>query len=624
MGRLDATCVRVSSLAATDCLRVAITLVLIGLLSANTLAVTTNWTNNSGGSFIVSGNWDNGVPDANDTAVFRRGNVPQYDVSFFSPNPFPIGSAIHPTVNRLIVGTNPVNFLFPFLASSLTVEAVSRGSLLTGGDMIIGQTASDVAVLNMNLANLMVDEATLGSAAGSSGTLNLNGSRTFNVTGATGEFYDLKVGDGGTGIINVSGGADVTVSDGVWLGAHGTVTVSGTGSTWNCGIFDPGDGGTFNVNSGGTLSTGSVFLYGTVNVTGANSSWTSGEIRSYGGTLNISNGGHVSASTAFTFNGDGGGGSVNVSTGGTLSTGPQQLVSITQLHRGVHVSVTGADSVWTNFGELDVSIGASISISDSGRFQNHFDDTHVSLGGQVTVQGAGSRWANDDGRTLFVDSGGTLTVTNGGTVYGIVLINGGTVTGNGDISSVSNGGIVAPGDSLGALHVGGYSQSASGNLQIELGGTTPNSEYDQLLVTSMATLHGTLEVALVNGFVPNVGQTFTILTTSNVFGTFDTGIFPPLSNRGFDVIYNATSVVLKVILPGDFDFNGVVDAADYILWRKTGGTAAGYNAWRTHFGQSAGSGSGAIANAAVPEPTTLVLILVGTLALLSLRRDTVS
>ena len=45
-------------------------------------------------------------------------------------------------------------------------------------------------------------------------------------------------------------------------------------------------------------------------------------------------------------------------------------------------------------------------------------------------------------------------------------------------------------------------------------------------------------------------------------------------------------------LPGDFNHDGTVDAADYIVWRKTDGTPAGYNTWRANFGQPAGSGSG--------------------------------
>jgi PEP-CTERM motif len=65
---------------------------------------------------------------------------------------------------------------------------------------------------------------------------------------------------------------------------------------------------------------------------------------------------------------------------------------------------------------------------------------------------------------------------------------------------------------------------------------------------------------------------------------------------------------------GDYNQDGVVDAADYVVWRKDGGTQAGYEAWRAHFGTSLGSGSGPALpsadplSAAVPEPATLILM----------------
>jgi hypothetical protein len=39
-------------------------------------------------------------------------------------------------------------------------------------------------------------------------------------------------------------------------------------------------------------------------------------------------------------------------------------------------------------------------------------------------------------------------------------------------------------------------------------------------------------------------------------------------------------------LPGDFDGDGDVDAADYVVWRKTDGTQTGFDAWRTNFGRT--------------------------------------
>ena len=59
----------------------------------------------------------------------------------------------------------------------------------------------------------------------------------------------------------------------------------------------------------------------------------------------------------------------------------------------------------------------------------------------------------------------------------------------------------------------------------------------------------------------------------------------------------------------DFNFDGHVDSADYVVWRNMGGSLAEYEAWRANFGESGGSGSSARANAAVPEPTTLMLLM---------------
>jgi hypothetical protein len=108
----------------------------------------------------------------------------------------------------------------------------------------------------------------------------------------------------------------------------------------------------------------------------------------------------------------------------------------------------------------------------------------------------------------------------------------------------------------------------------------------------------------------------------------------------WEVVYSATNVSLKVVsgLPGDFNANGVVDAADYVAWRNNvgsttalpndsiGGTigTSQYNEWRSHFGQTAGSGEGMSANAAVPEPTTFALLIMGIMSMSAARRAIVS
>ena len=93
--------------------------------------------------------------------------------------------------------------------------------------------------------------------------------------------------------------------------------------------------------------------------------------------------------------------------------------------------------------------------------------------------------------------------------------------------------------------------------------------------------------------------------TSNLgSGTFDFDTFQPV--MGPDT------------LPGDFNRNGVVDAADYVLWRNGGPLQndatpgvqpADYDVWKANFGKPPGSGTGASANVAVPEPATLALLM---------------
>jgi len=94
-----------------------------------------------------------------------------------------------------------------------------------------------------------------------------------------------------------------------------------------------------------------------------------------------------------------------------------------------------------------------------------------------------------------------------------------------------------------------------------------------------------------------------------------------------------SAFTVKVGVPGDYNDNGVVDAADYVLWRNNGplhfevdtpGTvnAADYTAWRARFGKTtAGAGSGAaFENSAVPEATACTLAMLGLLPISLVRR----
>jgi hypothetical protein len=100
--------------------------------------------------------------------------------------------------------------------------------------------------------------------------------------------------------------------------------------------------------------------------------------------------------------------------------------------------------------------------------------------------------------------------------------------------------------------------------------------------------------------------------------------------------YTRSTAATSPVPTGDYNGNGVVDAADYTIWRGTLGqtvtSGAGadgngngmidsgdYDFWKSRFGNlTAGAGSGAALSAAVPEPTSLVLSALGGLMLAAL------
>jgi hypothetical protein len=134
----------------------------------------------------------------------------------------------------------------------------------------------------------------------------------------------------------------------------------------------------------------------------------------------------------------------------------------------------------------------------------------------------------------------------------------------------------------------------------------------------------------VNGYVPGVGAAFEVLSADSLSGTTFAGTsLPPLaSTLKWELIYEPDAVIAHVVafLTGDFNADGAVDAADYVVWRNSLGNAvpyAGdaadanrngiidlndYGLWRFHFGEKIGAGSGAIL-AAVPEPAAIGLFV---------------
>ena len=90
--------------------------------------------------------------------------------------------------------------------------------------------------------------------------------------------------------------------------------------------------------------------------------------------------------------------------------------------------------------------------------------------------------------------------------------------------------------------------------------------------------------------------------------------------------YEVLILAAAPALAGDFNNDGVVDAADYTVWRNhldetneaninnngdgNGVGQSDYTLWKSHYGNSnPGSGSGGLLPSAVPEPTSLALLM---------------
>jgi hypothetical protein len=178
-------------------------------------------------------------------------------------------------------------------------------------------------------------------------------------------------------------------------------------------------------------------------------------------------------------------------------------------------------------------------------------------------------------------------------------------------------------DGVWTLHTPAGTLSANGNFSwynrpAYQGTTQPGNTFDGffgmknefIVKPEMVGQTVTFELGLREHNVAIDGMLF--IQTSNIYPDMD--LLDLYSQAELD------AAILPQSVEGDYNGDGTVDAADYVLWRKDpgafGGDPAGYNTWRTNFG--GGSGAGATLSA-VPEPTSVGLLLIG-LAALTARR----
>jgi autotransporter-associated beta strand protein len=229
-------------------------------------------------------------------------------------------------------------------------------------------------------------------------------------------------------------------------------------------------------------------------------------------------------------------------TAGSVLTGTGRLIL------GGNVTGNAHGSSATVGGNLDLG-GATrtFTIADGGAAIDMQVSAVVSNGGLVkaglgTLELTGAnKYAG--GTTI---SDGTLRVNNttgSGTGTGAVIVEaGGTLGGTGSVSgalTVNAGGILAPGNSVGTLQLGSLDLVPSSTLQIELASL---SSYDKLVLTGSTTLGGDLDVVLLGGYTPDLGDSFTILSAAGgVSGSFDS------ITEGYSIELVGNDVVLTVV-----------------------------------------------------------------------------
>ncbi len=421
----------------------------------------------------------------------------------------------------------------------------TEGNFTNNGTLTVGSATKFVVKSGSSLTNF-------------SGTTLTGG--TYDVTGT------LQFGPSGTSL--VTNAASITLT-----GANAKI-VSSTGTSILTDFATNNAGALFDVTGGYSFTTvGNFTNNGTLTVGSSTSKFVvNGDLTNFNSTTNTLTNGTYSVSGTLQFD------NANIVTNDanlTLSGASYKILNQT--------SGNGIASFATNNGSLTLASDAGLttpgSVTNSGTVK-------VEKGSDLTVEGNGS-YTQTAGSTT-VD--GTLTTgstdviqVNAGSVFG----NGGTLNGN-----VSMSGTLYTSDTTttaGKETVSGtYTQNSGGALDINIGGTTAGTNFSQLTVDDAASLNGTLNLALINNFIPTTSDTFEILTASSVGGTFSTVNGLEFNNDmdHFVVVYNTNNVTLDV--------------------------ASGPGAW-------GGSGSGLLASnsqtaqvpgrsPSVPEPGSLLLL----------------
>jgi hypothetical protein len=439
-----------------------------------------------------------------------------------------------------------------------TLDGLTHGAVNNQGTFSIpgGHSTTLSGTIN-NTGTFLVDDsagvATLGVAAGQNVTLT--GGGTVTLTDTTNTAAALIVGGAGSTLTNVNnviqGSGQIGQVGGLKLVNQklGVINANQAGH----GLFVNANGGV--TNQGLMEATNGTVLNLSAVVTNAHTIQTkgAGSMVLVQGTIKNTGNFIVGVGTLFHITGPFTNFAGTTLTGGTYTvSGTLQFNGANIVNDVAHITLSGAASTIIDQAAND-GLRNFAAITTKGSLKLTSGKTLVtpaglSSAGMVTV-GAGT---NLKVTGSYTQTAGSTTVDGTLTAPAGTAIQAGKIFGKGTIAStaVSSGSFTA-GDSAtktGKLSPSTYTQNASGSLNIAFGGLTAGKQYGQLAVANGASLNGTLNLTLINSFVPAVGNTFTILTCSARTGQFATVNGLSInSTEHFQINYGPTSVTAVVM-----------------------------------------------------------------------------